>query len=209
MRVKVLDLGSTEAVFTKGTIQPGSSLVTIKNKKKKIVTKIWNVRRGLTGRKIIPLVVAMDGEPRTLDYMDTFDSEAFEAFLKDALVDLKDNGKQVDEILKRIHAWTGPDNQIADIEGRPYLDRKFRASPVTDKHLHRAITDEQRTRLMRGPKMDPIILFAILAIVAFIVLGLIIYSLVSRPIIIGDGSGEPPFEVVETIRLKIWMWWYG
>ncbi len=206
MKVKVLDLGPTEGVFTKGTIEPGSSLVTIKGKKKKIVTTVWNMRRGLTGRKIIPLVVAMDGEPRTLHYMDNFDAGAFETFLTEKLTDLK-NGRKVDETLKDIYAWTGPDNQIADIEGRPYLDRKFRASPVTDRHLHRAITDEQRTRLMRGPKMDPIILFAILAIIGFIVLGLIIYALVNRPIVITEEPEE--FEILRVMWWNLRTWWYG
>ncbi len=221
MRVKLINLGPNDVSFIKGTMKPGSKFCVTgrgDDRRAHYVAKIWSKKVGLLRKRYIPYCIAMDDEPRTLDYMDDFDSDAFQSFLRGVLTEMKNNSLDPEMATQTILEWTGPElrvpnaeegNELSALKPRPWLDRKFRQSPVTAQHLHLGMMDPANAQLMHGGKETPwwVVAVVVMAIAMF-GMGIAIYALVNRPVIV-NGEERPPFEVVDLIRMKLWMWWYG
>ncbi len=206
MKVRVFCLEANACSFHKGKLE--NNIATYKKnkiKRKSYVLKVFpRQKRSVFGQmKTLLYCVVMDGESRSLAYMDDFDSDAFEAFMNETMLSLEKGDIKTPEVMKKIFNWVGPDNQIDGLEAEPWLLRRFRAAPVTDEHFHRVITDQETAKMMRGEKL-PLWLFALVAMaIAMVGMAMAIYGLVNRPVIVGNGED---FEVLEGI---IGMWWYG
>lgn len=220
MRVKVINLGPIDLSEKKGMMKSGSKFCVIgrgDDRRAHYVAHVWNKKVGLLRKRDIPYCIAMDDEPRTLDYEDDFDTDAFQSYLRGVLTEIKDNSLDPEVATQAILEWTGPEirvpnaeggNELSNLKPRPWLDRRFRQSSVTAQHLHLGMMDKANAQLMHGGKETPWWIVA-LVLMAFAMLGLAIaiYALVNRPVVV-SGEGRPPFEVVDLIRMKLWMWWY-
>ncbi len=203
MKVKAIVLGRGIA-FTRGTLN--GNMVTVGKKKKYFVSTLFPREKktflslGLK-KKLFLYAVCMEGEPRTLAYMDNFQSDSFDAFLTDALENLKaDNGTNVEDVREALWSWRGPDQVIDGMESEPWLKRKFRASPVTDEQLHMSITDSQRAKLMHGKQLGEWVFLIIGIIMGAIITGAAMYAGFIAPAT--AVNGDFPSEVLGEVILN-------
>ncbi len=150
-------------------------------------------------RKIALYAVCMKGEPRTLAYMDSFDSDAFNAYLLEIMEQVESKDITPEKANELLWKWKGPDTGI---ESEPWLTRKFKQAPVTDEQLHLAITDSQRTKIMRGEPIPLWIIVVVAMAIAMVGLAAAIFGLTSQP---PPPPAEPPTVVLDKIR----MWLHG
>ncbi len=203
MKVRAIILGRGIS-FTRGTLN--GNMVTVGKKKKYFVSTLFPREKktilSLGIRKKLWLyAVCMEGEPRTLAYMDNFQADSFDAFLTDTLEDLKaNNGTSVEDVRKALWSWRGPDQVIDGMESEPCLKRKFRASPVTDEQLHMSITDSQRAKLMHGKQLGEWVFLIIGVIMGAIITGAAMYAGFIAPATAVNGG--PPSEVLGGVILN-------
>ncbi len=198
MKVRAIILGRG-ITFTRGTLK--GNMVTVGRKRKYFLSTLFpREKRTLLSlglkKKLWLYAVCMEGEPRTLAYMDNFQSDSFDAFLTDTLEDLKneDNGTSVEDASKALWEWKGPDQVTDGMESEPWLMRKFRASPVTDEQLHMSITDTQRAKLMHGKQIGEWIFLILGLVIGAIITGAAMYAGFIAPATTVNGG--PPSEVL-------------
>ncbi len=180
-KVRAQILEPNETSFASGHISSDDPLILRIKNRAYFVTKLWprtyrNPATFFLTKKTVLYATVMKGEPRALAYMDTFDSDLFERFLDDTLKSLTESDKDAEEAKQALLKWTGVDAEIEGLKAEPWLLRRFRSSPVTDEHFHRAITDSQRAKLMRGKTIPEIIWFILGLIVGGIMVGVATYS---------------------------------
>ncbi len=199
MKIRAIMLGK-DLRYARGNLE--GNILSV-GKKKYLVNTIFprETRTVLSfglKKKITLYAVCMQGEPRTLAHMDTFQTGAFNAYLLEVMerVESKDiTPEQANELLWK---WKGPDTGI---ESEPWLTRKFKQAPVTDEQLHLAITDSQRTKIMRGEPIPLWIIAVVAMAIAMVGLAAAIFGLTSQP----PPPAEPPTVVLD----KLWMWLHG
>ncbi len=201
MNIRAIILGKGIS-FSRGKLD-GNTLV-IKKKRRYFISTIFPREKrtflsfGLK-KRVYLYAVCMEGEPRSLAYMDNFQSDSFDAFLTQTLEDIKENGTSADDASKALWAWRGPDQVTDGMESEPWLMRKFRASPVTDEQLHMTITDSQRAKLMHGKQLGDWVFLIMGIVVGAIITGAAMYAGFIAPTI--EAAGGPPSEVLGGIIL--------
>lgn len=180
-KVRAQILEPNETSFATGHISSDDPLILRIKDRAYFVTKLFprtyrNPATLFLTKKTVLYATVMKGEPRALAYMDTFDSDRFERFLDDTLKSLTESEKAAETAKQALMKWTGVDAEIEGLRAEPWLLRRFRSSPVTDEHFHRAITDSQRAKLMRGKKTPEIVWFILGLIAGGFMVGLSIYA---------------------------------